>query len=104
MHSSDVYLDPLRNTAVEQRHLVSGRIFGHLADAETSALVHLAQISHGSVPRTSRCSKGFQKNLIMMGLAVFASTDFPEEHTHIKKNASLIFNALGLHYIDFLRK
>ena len=40
----------------------------------------------------------------MMGLAVFASTDFPEEHTHIKKNASLIFNGLGLHYIDFLRK
>jgi hypothetical protein len=83
MHPSDIDLDPLRNTTLEEGSLVAGGILGHLLDTEASGFVHLAEISHGSMPRTSRCPKGFKKNPIVMGLAVFASTGFPEEHTHI---------------------
>ena len=79
-------------------------ILSRLMDAQPSGFVHFPKISHGPVPRTLRRPIGFQKDPIVMRLAVLVSTGFPDKHTKMYRITSILFKRVGLHYNSFLMK
>jgi hypothetical protein len=101
MHPSNINLNPLRNAIVEERGLIARMILSRSANAEPAGLVHLPEIGHGPVPRPSRRPIELEKNPVVMGLAVFVSTGFSEEHTKVYKNVSFLGKRVGLHYNGF---
>ncbi len=104
MHPANINLNPLRNALVQKRRLIARMILSRLKNAEPAALIHLPQIGHDPVPRPPRRPIGLENNPVVMGLAVFISTDFSEEHTKMYKNASVLFKRVGLHYNGFWQK
>jgi hypothetical protein len=99
--ASDIDLNPLRGAVLKKRRLVTEMIFCRLLEAETSAFIHFAQISHSAVTWTPRRPIGFQQDPVVMGFAVFVPAGFSDEHTKLYIISSILFKRVGLHYMPF---